>query len=136
MRVAGAAGAAGQIVFERRVAPGGGGHRLEGRGGERGPPEIRVHDDAGGVDDGLERRLELAANGRRCQAFDALGDRLFVGALQQPAAHLLPHLRGRLAQGVDDRGAPVARFELLDRPAPAQLLDGRDQPEAGHFAIL
>ena len=57
MRVARAARAAAEVVFERGVAvrdPGERGHR---RGGERRAAQVRVQHDAGRVDDGCERRL-------------------------------------------------------------------------------
>jgi len=57
VRVARAASAAAEVVFERRVALRDAGERGDRRRRERGAAEVRVQHDAGRIDDGRERRL-------------------------------------------------------------------------------
>ena len=126
VRVPPSPGSCGEVVFEVGVAGCELGDARRGHPGERRPAEVGVNDDAGGVDDGDERRcvrrgqasLDLALQDRR----DLVGafSRALVRARRcQPFAH-----RRRLgAQRVDDSRPPVPAFEETHRRTLAQLLD-------------
>ena len=75
--VAPAARAAAQVVLERRVAARDLGDAIDGRRRERRAAEIGVDDDAGRVDDRLQRRPERVAELCRGGGFDPRDDRGF-----------------------------------------------------------
>ena len=133
--VAGAASARRQVVLQVRVAGGQSCDPRRRRRGHRGPAEVGVHDDPGGVDDGLEGRLESGREIRRRPPFDERRRLLAVLEGGRAAAgQILPHAAAGRAQRGQRRRASVLGLEGADAWPPAEAVDGRQDAGRRHEA--
>jgi len=84
--------------------------------------QVRVEDHAGRVDDSPERRRRIPRQPRRHAFLDVFDHTIGRAAGRHPCTHD----RRLGAQGADQRGPPIARFERCHRWTLTKLFDGWD----------
>ena len=133
VRVAMAAAPRLHVVLEVRVAGRHLADALDGRRRQRRAPEVRVHDDAGGVDHTAQRRAGGLPQDLAGAVFEPWPrPTRHPGWPRSPAASAVAEPGGGLAQRVHDGGAPEVAFERPDAVPQTQLFDRRDDAVIGH----